>query len=220
MAFGLGSIIGAITGVGNVVSAVKGVFGAGGRSSAGAPTGPSVGPRIALTGDPVADRFAAFENRRRAFAEKGLVAPPTLTAPPGFPTISGSTSVARVSGPDAFGVTRRRVATSAQAMSRIPAVVGRMTVLGELLQISRQTTGQVVTRQKIVDAVRHCGIELASDIFALTPSEICMIVISRPRRRSRGITAADLRRTRATIRKVHSIQHSLSHLKSPVRRRK
>jgi len=97
------------------------------------------------------------------------------------------------------------------------AVVGALS-LKELLDIARSFTGKPVSRQKVVDAVKHCGITLAAQMFGLSETEICEIVISKGRRRGRGISAADMRRTRSTIRKVHNISHDLQRLKTTVRR--
>lgn len=92
-------------------------------------------------------------------------------------------------------------------------------VIAELFRVSRERTGNPINRQKVVDAVKHCGIELAAELFQLSETEICQIVISKGRRRARGISAADLRRTRSTIRKVHNIAHDLQRLKAPAVRR-
>lgn len=64
------------------------------------------------------------------------------------------------------------------------------------------------TKKKIVAAARHCGIPMAADMFGITESDVCQLVIS-PTRRRRGISAADIRRTRSTIRKVKSIQKQI-----------
>jgi len=96
-------------------------------------------------------------------------------------------------------------------------VIGAVSLVAALLAKSRQVTGRPVSVQKVKDAVKHCGIALAATMFGLTESEICTIVISKRRRRGRGISAADLRRTRSTIRKVHNISHDLRALVPRVR---
>lgn len=90
--------------------------------------------------------------------------------------------------------------------------------ISELLRGSRERTGRPVNVAKVIEAVRVCGISQAAAIFDLTENEICLIVISKRRRRARGISAVDLRRTRSTIRKVHNIAHDLKALSPPVRR--
>lgn len=98
-------------------------------------------------------------------------------------------------------------------------VAGAVGLVAFLLSLIRERTGQRVTREKVVAAVKACGITLAAQTFQITETEICQIVISKPRRRGRGISAADMRRTRSTIRKVHNISRDLKLLKATPRRR-
>jgi len=140
---------------------------------------------------------------------------PARVAPSPQPFFAPAAASSQV-GPTAFGVTRRRVGTFG-----VPARFafgGAVSVVAGILSQIRENTGQRVTRQKVVDAVKHCGIQLAAETFGISETEICQVVISRPKRRGRGISAADLRRTRSTIRKVHNIQHDLKRL-SPAARR-
>ncbi len=73
------------------------------------------------------------------------------------------------------------------------------------------------TARKIVKAARDCGIELAAATFGLSVLDVCFLIAQPPTRRRRGISAADMRRTRSTLRKVANIQDDLLHLK-PTRR--
>jgi len=91
-------------------------------------------------------------------------------------------------------------------------------IIAELLRLSRERTGRPASSRKIREAARVCGIALAAQTFQLSESEICTIIVSTGRRRARGISAADLRRTRSTLRKVHNIQHDLRALAPPARR--
>lgn len=127
---------------------------------------------------------------------------------------TGAAAPARSSqvGPTAFNVQRRRVGTIGGF-----AVGTAVSLITDLLRGSRERTGQAVNVRKVIEAVRVCGIEQAAQIFDLTENEICRIVISKRRRRARGISAADLRRTRSTIRKVHNISHDLRALAPPAR---
>lgn len=174
--------------LGSIAPAIGGFFG----GPAGAAIGAGVGALLGGVSAP------------RARAPAPLLPAPSV-GPMGF------------AGPG-FDVTRRRVGLTGMVARGVGGAA--LTVLGiaELLRLSRETTGQVVTRQKIVDAVKHCGIELAASMFGLSETEICQIVISRGRRRGRGISASDLRRTRSTIRKVHNISHDLKALSPPIRR--
>ncbi len=76
------------------------------------------------------------------------------------------------------------------------------------------------TAKKIVRSARQCGIELSAATFGLGVLDVCFLIAQPASRRARGISAADLRRTRSTLRKVANIQHDLGHLKSPIRRRR
>ncbi len=76
------------------------------------------------------------------------------------------------------------------------------------------------TAKKVVRSARQCGIELSAATFGLNVLDVCFLIAQPASRRARGISAADLRRTRSTLRKVANIQHDLGHLKSPIRRRR
>ncbi len=77
------------------------------------------------------------------------------------------------------------------------------------------------TAKKIIRSARECGIELAAATFGLDALSVCFLISQPPTRRSRGISAADLRRTRATVRKVHNIEADFREwCKTPVRRRR
>ncbi len=78
--------------------------------------------------------------------------------------------------------------------------------IAELLRRSRESTGRSVSVKKIVEAARVCGLEVAAETFGLSVTEICTIIVSRRRRRRRGISATDLRRTRSTIRKITNMR--------------
>ena len=94
-----------------------------------------------------------------------------------------------------------------------------MTIV-ELLKLSRERTGRPASSRAIREAARVCGIELAAQTFQLSESEVCRVIVQTGRRRARGISAADLRRTRSTLRKVHNIQHDLRALAPPAARRR
>lgn len=109
------------------------------------------------------------------------------------------------------------------AQGRSPSVVparaamitalNRGSVVGEILAIASQNTGRRVTKRMIIEAAKFCGIATAASNFGLSEGEVCTIVISRRRRRSRGISAADVRRTRATLRKVGTLRKQLKAIK-------
>ncbi len=72
------------------------------------------------------------------------------------------------------------------------------------------------TAKKIIRSARQCGIELAAATFGLDVLQVCFLISSPPTRRSRGISAADIRRTRSTMRKINSLKNMCP----PARRRK
>ncbi len=72
------------------------------------------------------------------------------------------------------------------------------------------------TAKKIIRSARECGIELAAATFGLDVLQVCFLISQPPIRRSRGISAADVRRTRSTMRKINSLKN----LCPPARRRK
>ena len=74
------------------------------------------------------------------------------------------------------------------------------------------------TAKKIIRSARECGIELAAATFGLNVLDVCFLIAQPPTRRSRGISAADMRRTRSTVRKVLTISKDLSALKPAHRR--
>ena len=74
------------------------------------------------------------------------------------------------------------------------------------------------TSKKIIRAAKECGIEIAAATFGLDVISVCFLLAQPASRRSRGISAAEMRRTRSTIRKVSTIQKQLKALSGPIRR--
>lgn len=109
------------------------------------------------------------------------------------------------------------------AASRVPlALLGRAAgaggVIASILALSRENTGRPASAKKIREAARVCGIDVAASTFGISVQDVCTIIVSRRTRRGRGISAADLRRTRSTIRKITTMQHSLAHFVSHQKR--
>jgi len=109
-----------------------------------------------------------------------------------------------------FGVTRRRVGFVGGAARAIApffgAGVGAGFVISDILQRARENSGQRVTKNKIIDSAKHCGIELTADTFGLSESDVCKVIVAGRSRRRRGISAADVRRTKRTLRFVRTIR--------------
>ncbi len=72
------------------------------------------------------------------------------------------------------------------------------------------------TAKKILRSARECGIELAAATFGLDVLDVCFLIAQPPTRRSRGISAADIRRTRSTMRKINGLKDMCP----PARRRR
>lgn len=200
MGFSIGSFLGKIAGpvIGGLIGGPTGALIGGGISAGFAGPGGSVGPQAAVGPRRV---FTDIRTGERSFLPgRGGSGIDIGGIGPQFPRVGqfGSTSF----------------------IARGIGATGIVGLIASLFATSRERTGQPINRNKVVAAVKHCGITLAAEIFALSETEICQIVISKGRRRGRGISAADLRRTRATLRKVHNIQHDLGRVKAVRRHHK
>jgi hypothetical protein len=121
-----------------------------------------------------------------------------------------------------FGVTRRRVGTLAGAVGGLlagPAVelfggmFGGQETVGDILAQARQTFGRGVTRNKIIAAAKACGIDQAAATFGISVTQVCKVIVAGGSRRRRGISAADIRRTRRTLRTVKNIRADLKSIR-------
>lgn len=84
--------------------------------------------------------------------------------------------------------------------------------ISNILKLASQACGRRITRRDVIMAVKHCGIDVASQSMCMPVRHVCQIVARGMPRRRRGISAADMRRTRSTIRKVNTIRKSLKTL--------
>jgi len=116
-------------------------------------------------------------------------------------------------GTGGFGVQRRRVgfvAGAARAVGPLFAAgFGAGAVVSDILNRARENSGQRVTKNKIIDSARACGIELTADTFGLSESDVCKVIVAGKSRRRRGVSAADVRRTKRTLRFVRGIKKDL-----------
>ena len=136
---------------------------------------------------------------------------------------SSLTQVSPVANP--FNVQRRRVATFLPAVAGRAAAAGGIggaivsmfsgngETVGDILRQSRETFGRGVTKNKIINAAKFCGIESAADTFGISDTQLCKVIVSGRTRRRRGISAADIRRTRRTLRTVKSIRADLKSIR-------
>ncbi len=89
---------------------------------------------------------------------------------------------------------------------------GKKTQLQLILEKARAATGGAVTRNKIIDAAKVCGLETAASTFGLSVNDVCMVVVKGRTRRRRGVSAADIRRTKRTIGFASRIRKDLKAL--------
>jgi len=114
-----------------------------------------------------------------------------------------------------FNVQRRRVGTLAPLAGGVARMIGPAlgfgagAVVSEILQQSREAVGRGVTKNKIIKAAKVCGIEAAADTFGLSEAQVCRVIVAGGTRRRRGISAADIRRTKRTLRFVRTIKKDL-----------
>ncbi len=92
------------------------------------------------------------------------------------------------------------------------AVTGAQTGLEILRELNHQRRPEClegISAKRIRESSRVCGLDLTAQSVGRPIEVVCQIVASRPRRRSRGISAADLRRTRSTARKINTTRKML-----------
>lgn len=110
-----------------------------------------------------------------------------------------------LTGPAAFGVTRRRAAFGAVVPLGLAA--GRLAV-------------SAATRAKALLLSRELGIAAAATALGLSAIEVAEIITSKRRRRRRGITAAQIATTKATIRRIDSLNRQIASVCPPPARRR
>lgn len=82
----------------------------------------------------------------------------------------------------------------------------------KILAKAREATGGPVTRNKIIDAAKACGLETAAGTFGLDIREVCLVIVKGRTRRRRGVSAADIRRTKRTIHFASKVRKDLKAL--------
>lgn len=73
----------------------------------------------------------------------------------------------------------------------------------------RLGSGTFVSRKKMVALAKRVGIEAAAIALGITVVSLAEAIATTPTRRRRGISAADIRRTRSTLRKVCVLTNDL-----------
>lgn len=75
-------------------------------------------------------------------------------------------------------------------------------------------------RRKAVLLAKELGISAAAVALGITALELAELLVSAPRRRRRGITASQIATTKATIRRIDSLNRTIAAVCPPPRRRR
>jgi len=133
-----------------------------------------------------------------------------VPTPAGAISISTTVNGGRGFGQEGFGIQRRRVGLTGMVSRGVGGAFGLAitgaVVLTDILLRARENTGQRVTKNKIIDSAKFCGIELTAETFGISESDVCKVIVAGRSRRRRGISAADVRRTKRTLRFVRTIR--------------
>jgi len=94
---------------------------------------------------------------------------------------------------------------------------------GRVLPLIGRAAGRAVgriDRRKAALLARELGISAAAIALGITAVELAELLVSAPRRRRRGITAAQISTTKATIRRVNSLNVAIAKVCAPAQRRR
>lgn len=192
--------------IGSIAPAIGGLFG----GPVGAIVGAGIGSALNEPERPVGRALAPAQQRQLPVAPTSVV-PTAVNRIPfaALPTTTRLPSLAGFGGPLVRGAAA--LATGFAVSDFFGNGNGRSQI-SIILAKARQTFGPGVTKRKIIAAAKACGIDVAAGTFGLDPREICVVIIAGSGRRRRGISAADVRRTRRTIRFVNSVRKDLKKL--------
>lgn len=132
--------------------------------------------------------------------------PPFLAASSIVPTFASLSRLPRVARDIGVGL----------GLGQLPSLFGggdgQRSQIQVILAKARAATGGPVTRNKIIDSAKVCGLEITAQTFGLAVTEVCMVVVKGRTRRRRGVSAADIRRTKRTIGFASKIRKDLKAL--------
>ena len=111
---------------------------------------------------------------------------------------------------------RQQFQRAAFGVPAVPIVRG---VIAALLARATSAIGKRMSARSVRALINSLGLTAAAAALGLSIEEAAQIFAAAPRRRRRGITARDISTTKRVIGVTHRIQHELSHLARPVRRR-
>lgn len=163
---------------------------------------PIIGPAISSAFERPTRAQQIFQPPMRA----PLPAPSPLLLPVGLP--AGAFRFGSQIGP-----------TVQRAGALVPFVAGARGLIAVLLGRASASIGSRITSARVLSLVRDLGLAAAAAALGLTAIEVAQILAAKPKRRRRGITASQLATTKATIRRVHSINDAIASVCPPARRR-
>jgi len=135
-----------------------------------------------------------------------------------FPTTTFPARTSSQVGPTILGGGGPRTLPGAGGVLSLAMGAGRL--IASLLARASATLGKRITRAGVLSLTREVGIVAAATALGLTAVEIAQIIASKPKRRRRGITAAQLTTTKATIRRMDSINRAIAQVCPPAARRR
>jgi len=137
---------------------------------------------------------------------------------PGISSIIGAfRKPSRPRAPSQAGPTVRQ--QFQRAAFGVPAIPIARGLIATLLGRAGATIGKRMSARSVVALIKSLGLTAAAAALGLSIEEAAQIFAAAPKRRRRGITARDISTTKRVIGVTHRIQHELSHLARPVRRR-
>ena len=175
------------------------------------PAGFAVGAAVSAGLNEPAQAAAATRGRQ---TQVGPISAPTQRVFTG-PVGGGPTSI----GPSFASLARlptlARDVGIGLGLGQLPSIFGGgngQNPISVILAKARAATGGPVTRNKIIEASKACGLEVAAQTFGLDVREVCLVVVKGRTRRRRGVSAADIRRTKRTIGFASKIRKDLKAL--------
>jgi len=191
--------------LGSLAPAIGSIFGPAG-------TAVGLGVSAALSGEPEKAATVGRQTQPGPISPPAaLVGPQTFAPAPTFRATSIGPTQASFGGAIARGAVGLGLGLGLERMISGRGN-GNGSPISKILAKARQATGGPVTRNKIIDAAKVCGLEVAAETFGLDVREVCMVVVRGRTRRRRGVSAADIRRTKRTIGFASKIRKDLKAL--------
>lgn len=188
--------------IGSIAPAVGSIFG---------PPGTAVGLGVQAALAPSNGGAAQAATVGRATQPGPISAPaasPLFPQPQFAPTSIGPTFASLARLPSVI-----RDVGVGMGLSQLPSLFtpggGKQNQISAILAKARAATGGPVTRNRIIDSAKVCGLEVTAQTFGLAVTEVCMVVVKGRTRRRRGVSAADIRRTKRTIHFASKIRKDL-----------